>query len=103
MDLRQNAKGFSPPSKETDDAAKHTAEQRQLAIAEHKTWLSLPLTKTLLRIMEEHKNRIANSIGQASMSQDKSDQYVRLLAAKLNNTQNIYDLIYDSETFIAQS
>ena len=101
MDLR-NAK--AAPFSETEESKQqrqHAVEQKQLAIAEHQQWLKMPLTKTLVRMLKQHEDRIASSIGNAAMNRELNDSYVRLLAAKLNNTQTINQLINDSETFIA--
>jgi predicted component of viral defense system (DUF524 family) len=69
----------------------------------HKQWLHNDITKSLLAILDRHESSIVGRIATSSMDLEKSDEYVRLLAAQLSTTQNIKKLIHETETFVAKS
>jgi len=80
-------------SKETTDIFKQL----------HKQWLHDDVTKSLLSILDKHESSIVGRIATSSMDLEKSDEYVRLLAAQLSTTQHIKKLINETDTFVTKS
>jgi hypothetical protein len=78
-------------------------EREQVMSVDHAQWLMHPMTKTLLYILNKHEQHLSDTIANASMDPNLSDQYVRQLAVQLKTTKTIKKTINETTTFVAKS
>jgi hypothetical protein len=69
---------------------------------QHKQWLDLPVTKSLLLALDRHEDFISSTLASRAMDKETTSEMIRLIAAQLGTTKTIKKLVYDTETFTAK-
>lgn len=75
-------------------------EEVAFLVQEHRKWLELPQTKSLMLIIKNHEDGLVDRLAAGSMNKDQSADYLRLIAAQLQTIKTLSKVVSDTETFI---
>lgn len=79
-------------------------EQRRKELSlHHAAWLEQPMTKTSMKVLENHEKTVTEMIASSSMNKDLSDAYVRQLTVQLQTIKAVRKLLFTTETFITRT